>query len=213
MALKFTYLGFWLPYEPETRPEQAPPGALFLRRESDGLDFYAFARDRTNFPVGSLALTAYPTTRGVDGLLGNLVQAIVRDDPQRVFPANGHLVLIEGHPLDDAKPWAAYEQRRLVLDPLGVEDWPEVAKPPVVAVSATQAKIQLFRTKFPDGSDLLSRTEALVEQSTDRELKLWFAGAGTWQITNPNVQAIGAGFNLTPEQIQALFDQADLIAA
>lgn len=50
--------GKWVLYQPDTRPEHAPSNALFARRESDGVDWYAYSRDPNNFTADTVKFTA-----------------------------------------------------------------------------------------------------------------------------------------------------------
>jgi hypothetical protein len=186
MAYQISEIGQFEIYEPDPRPENAPPGALFSRRVSDGADWYAMARPRDAFPEGAVLATALP---GPDQDVF-LVQAIFRvEERSKLFPGASLLLQIEGVDPDDVKPHRLFEYQvyRRSTGEIG-----PIPKPPVLQVTATQAKIQLSRTKSPDGTDLLTLTEALVEKSTDRELKLWFTGAGVWLITS-RISAPGLG--------------------
>lgn len=83
-------------------------------------------------------------------------------------------------------------------------------------VTSVQALIQLSRmphdgSVVPGTDNLLDATEALISQSTDRELKTWFNRSQTWKIDNPNVLKIGQLFHLTKADIQAAFNAAYLI--
>jgi hypothetical protein len=41
--------GKWQRYTPDEVPGDAPPHAMYARRESDGVDWYAYSRDPINF--------------------------------------------------------------------------------------------------------------------------------------------------------------------
>ena len=56
--MAFVDHGKWLIYTPATLPEGAPGGALFLRRESDGVDWYDYVKNGGNFTPGSVKFTA-----------------------------------------------------------------------------------------------------------------------------------------------------------
>jgi hypothetical protein len=49
--------GKWTLYQPDIRPEHAPPSALFARRESDGVDWYEYSRDSSNFSPDTVKFT------------------------------------------------------------------------------------------------------------------------------------------------------------
>jgi hypothetical protein len=75
--------GKWMPYVPDKLPPEAPPNALFCRRESDGVDWYDYVRDPKNFTADGVKFTAF----WQDAYNGFTVGAAVRD-PARLFPAN-----------------------------------------------------------------------------------------------------------------------------
>jgi hypothetical protein len=85
--------GKWVRYEPDRLPEFAPPGALFARRESDGVDWYDYSRDRNNFGADTVKFTVHLQN-------GHAIGAATRD-VTRLFPA-GMLVreLTEFHGID-----------------------------------------------------------------------------------------------------------------
>lgn len=76
--------GIWLPYTPGTLPENAPPSAIFVRRESDGVDWYDYVNSGTNFDPGSIKMTVVGPS--------NVVGAAVFD-PTMMFPGSNALVL------------------------------------------------------------------------------------------------------------------------
>ena len=82
--------GDWQRYTPATLPEDAPGGALFARRTSDGADWYDYVNDSTNFQANTVKMTVAQT----------LVCAATTD-PVRLFPGNGLVLEVTGVPLDD----------------------------------------------------------------------------------------------------------------
>ena len=74
--------GKWALYQPDRLPEQAPPNALFARREGDGVDWYEYVRDSKNFSAEGVKFTAF----WQDAYNGYTVGAATRD-PTRLFPA------------------------------------------------------------------------------------------------------------------------------
>lgn len=208
MAYKITSLGLWEHYTPENPPEGAPVNAMFVRRVSDGADWYEFAR-AFPVPAGALLATALPVVRA-DGMSGNIVQAVTRDISM-IFPGSGHLLMIEGVDPAEEKPWKLFEQQNFDPVKLTIFPWPEMD---VQSVQAVQAKIQLHRTPSADGkSTLLAQTQGLVNASDDIELQLWFAEAANWRVDDPNVQKLGAVLKFKPEEIQALLNAASKIGA
>ena len=75
--------GKWVPYKPDQLPPEAPPNALFCRRESDGVDWYDYVNDDGNFSADGVKFTAF----WQDAFNGFTVGAAVRD-PTLLFPAN-----------------------------------------------------------------------------------------------------------------------------
>jgi hypothetical protein len=89
--------GKWVLYQPDKLPEHAPPGALFVRRESDGVDWYEYIKDENSFAADTVKFTAL----WQDIHNGFTISAATRD-PARLFPA-GQLVreIIDYHGSDD----------------------------------------------------------------------------------------------------------------
>lgn len=50
--------GKWLPYQPMALPPNAPPNALFARRESDQIDWYDYVNSGENFGADTVKLMA-----------------------------------------------------------------------------------------------------------------------------------------------------------
>ena len=80
--------GDWQRYTPATLPEDAPGGALFARRTSDGADWYDYVNDSSNFQANTVKMTVAQT----------LVCAATTD-PVRLFPGNGLVLEVTGVPL------------------------------------------------------------------------------------------------------------------
>jgi len=75
--------GKWVPYKPDQLPPEAPPNALFCRRESDGVDWYDYVNDDGNFSADGVKFTVF----WQDAFNGFTVGAATRD-PTRLFPAD-----------------------------------------------------------------------------------------------------------------------------
>ena len=89
--------GKWVIYQPDTLPEGAPPTALFARRESDGVDWYAYSRDSKNFSPDTVKFTVM----WQDIYNGFTIGAATRD-PARLFPGGALLrEIIDYHGGDD----------------------------------------------------------------------------------------------------------------
>jgi hypothetical protein len=211
MPYTFEDLGEWERYTPDPLPAYAlglSMPVLFARRLSDGVDWYDFARGLGDFTPGTaLATTIRDPATGQEIAMG------LFRDPSLVFPAGLRLLEVSGLDPDDPAPWKSFEQQG--YDPTKKALVPR-AKLPVVSIAASQALIQLSRMPH-DGSvvagapNLAIATEKLVAASGDYELQTWFSRAQRWVVNNPNVQKIGAAFNLSPEDIQAAFEAANLI--
>jgi hypothetical protein len=215
MAYTIEDLGIWQPYTPDViSPEAQAATAMglgvvvFLRRESDGRDWYEFRDADGSFTEGGvLACALFDPGTGLE-----TVDATQRDE-RMIFPAGQRLLEITGVPADDEKPFKLFKGK--VYDPATntIVDPPE---PQAKQVTSAQALIQLSRmphdgSVVPGTDNLLDATEALVAASPDRELKTWFARSQTWRIDNPNVLKIGTAFKLTKEEIQAAFNAASKI--
>jgi hypothetical protein len=89
--------GKWMFYQPDALPEYAPSGALFVRRESDGVDWYVYSRDSRNFSPDTVKFTAL----WQDIHNGYTIGAAARD-PTRLFPAGALLrEIVDYHGGDD----------------------------------------------------------------------------------------------------------------
>ena len=83
--------GSWKQYQPTTPPKAAPANTLFSRRESDGVDWYAYVNSGENFAADSIKIT---TREG--GFVGAAVA-----DPTMLFPGDGGLLEVIGYSGDD----------------------------------------------------------------------------------------------------------------
>ena len=90
--------GEWQVYKPSTLPEGAPPNAMFARRESDGLDWYAYVHPGTNFEEGSIKMTV------VNGTV-----AAATKDATALFPGGATVLEVIGVTEDD--PQAAFGRK------------------------------------------------------------------------------------------------------
>lgn len=86
--------GEWKPYTREAvvSPEGfplVPAGTMFCKRESDGVDWYDFARAEGSFGEGSVLVACLPTDLG-------LITQGVFSDFTRMFPQNQRLIEIQG---------------------------------------------------------------------------------------------------------------------
>jgi hypothetical protein len=75
--------GRWSGYTPGTLPPEAPPGALYIRRDSDGVDWYVYLRDVTSFGADTVKLSAL----WQDAYNGYVV-SVATYDADRLFPVD-----------------------------------------------------------------------------------------------------------------------------
>lgn len=75
--------GKWMPYQPDKLPEFMPPNTLFARRESDGMDWYVYSRDNTNFSPDTVKFTAL-----WQDIHNGFVIGAATFDVTRLFPAD-----------------------------------------------------------------------------------------------------------------------------
>lgn len=73
------------------------------------------------------------------------------------------------------------------------------------AIKPSQGKIMLHRM------GLLESVEAMIQNSPDVELRLFWEYALTWELDNSYIQAMAASIGLTSEDVEAFFTQANEI--
>jgi hypothetical protein len=113
--------GVWVRYTPEVLPETAPNGAIFAKRESDGVDWYDYVRPdflRMHPPKqptydtnGKVIEPNLKSNFHPDGIVCNvfhhrdhdahIVGATVRGDPTAVYAINQRIIEITGYTGDD----------------------------------------------------------------------------------------------------------------
>lgn len=120
------------------------------------------------------------------------------------LPWRGEAIQGVQYPLSIEKTWG--EDRLLGLG-LIVYLSPPAPEPDntVVEVTASQAKIVLER------KGLLPSVEALVNQHSNPEVRIWFNNALHWRKSNKWIQAFAEVLNLTPSQLDDLFIQASKV--
>lgn len=72
-------------------------------------------------------------------------------------------------------------------------------------IRPSQGKIMLHRM------GLLESVEAMIQNSPDVELRLFWEYALTWELDNSYIQAMAASIGLTSEDVEAFFTQANEI--
>lgn len=126
--------GKWQLYRPDTLPKDAPPHAMFAKREDDGVDWYVYSRDPKNFTDGTVKFTAM-----WQGNYDGFVIGAATFDVTTLFPA-GQLVLeiIDYHGGD---PQAELGERLYDPDARLLRERPAL-KPPVDPLEARVAAIE-----------------------------------------------------------------------
>lgn len=135
--------GKWVLYQPDTFPPHAPYGALFARRESDGVDWYVYSRDSKNFFGPD---TVKFTAMWQDIHSGFVIGAATRD-VTRLFPA-GQLLreIIDYHGGDD--PQAELGQKLFDPDSRTLHALPPLPRAPdplEARVAAIEAKLGIAK--------------------------------------------------------------------
>jgi len=129
--------GKWVPYVPEQWPLHAPPGALFARRVSDGVDWYEYARAGTNFGADTVKFTAY----WQDAYEGYTVGAATRDLNR--FPCPLGMLVREIVDYRGGDPQAELGDKIYDLDTHRLRARPELPIPPYfVKLEARLAAIE-----------------------------------------------------------------------
>jgi len=75
--------GTWSSYTPDTLPSGAPPGALYVQRDSDSVDWYQYLKDGTHFGAGTVKFSAL-----WQAVYNGYVVSVAVYDADRLFPAN-----------------------------------------------------------------------------------------------------------------------------
>jgi len=119
--------GFWIGYIPAEHPEDAPRGAAFCRRESDGFDWYEYVNVEDGneahkarvkqFQIGTVKCVVEPKGRGKEN---EPVEPIVRCaavDETRLFPQDCQLIELDDvkRPQDEAALIEEFANRRIDL--------------------------------------------------------------------------------------------------
>lgn len=186
--------GVWRPYKPDVLPDWAVDAGiagvnfLFLKRESDGVDFYEYRNAEGTFAAGSVVACTlfYPLYEA------EIIKSVFFDHSM-VLPVNQRLIEIDGVPAGTPSVHDLFTEK--VFDPatLTVEERPET---PVMIVSAAQAKTALFNTKLPDGTNVLDRVKIIVGEYPYEPVRIFYDSANVWEKANPYVRAIALELGL-----------------
>ena len=133
--------GKWEPYQPDKLPELAPLGAMFARRESDGVDWYDYVRDKKNFTADSVKFTVL----WQDIHNGFIVGAATRD-PTRLFPAGQRVAeIIDYH---GGEPQIELGNRLFKPDSNTLHGVPSPPSPPAFDFQGLEARIAAIEAKL-----------------------------------------------------------------
>jgi hypothetical protein len=150
MPTSYKSHGSWSRYEPteDQIPAGAPPGAMYAKRDTDGVDWYAYARDPKNFTEGSTKLILQK--------VGDVVMVSSSAiDQNRLFPQGATVLEVIGAGITtDAEALAAYHSKIVDLDNDTFTDPPG---PPV-----TTQKADIWRRCTDNEADTLSNLLAAL---------------------------------------------------
>lgn len=221
MAPQIKDLGLWNQYTPETPPdwaEQLPLGqrVLFVRRDSDGTDWYDFRNAEGSFTDGYLlATTIKENNSGLE-----IIQGIHRDQTTIAVPNGMRVIEIEDMSPDDPAPWKAYEGR--VFDPAALTIG-EIWAPPVMSVRDYQFAGQANAEGIIDDQETDDwvatgvvpdkLVQAVKEQNLgaerERRVLLFLRGTTVYPRFHELTPLLAASFGKdTPEKLDAFFRSA-----
>lgn len=210
MTYSITDHGVWRPYTPDPMPdwvaEMHNVGGIiiFLKRESDGADFYEYRNKTGRFAENAVTATVLlnPATDI------ETVKSVFRGHDM-VFPLNQRLIEIVGVGDDVEKVHKLFEWKTYHPDTVSLSD---PAPAPVYSVTAAQAKTALFNMKRPDGKTQLDYLEEVMAEHDYRPMKIFFDGAIVWQKADSYVQSIALELGLVTYDAEGNAKDADLDA-
>jgi hypothetical protein len=218
MAPQIKDLGVWNAYTPEVLPawtSQAAPGQrfLFVRRDSDGADWYEFRLKKNSFANGFLlATTMHESRTGQE-----IVQGIHRDRTTIAVPNGLRVIEIEDLSPDDPTPWKAYEGR--IFDPVTLTIG-DLWTPPVMSVRDYQFAGQAAAEGIIDddaamqwvtvGTTPQKLIDTVKEKVTDpdrqKRVLLFLAGTTVFPRFHELTPILAASFGkVTTEKLDAFF--------
>lgn len=212
--------GQWEKYVPNPLPKWAvglPDGrsVMFMRRVSDGVDWYEYRNAGTNFQAGSvLSCTLLNPSDGIETL-----KAVVRDVSQ-LTPAGQRVIEIFGFDPADDKPWNTLAW--MTYDPIAKTLGPP-APDPVLSVKDYQFAGQAAAEGIISSDDALQWVtvgkvpqvliDAVKANVTDPERQgrvlLFLAGTTIYPRNHELTPILAASFGKdTPEKLDAFFAAA-----
>jgi hypothetical protein len=131
--------GTWQAYVPATLPIGAPSGALFVRRDSDGVDWYDYVKAGSNFTAGSVKFTAL-----WQDLYSSYVCKVATFDETMLFPTGQMVREITGYGGSD--PQADFGQK--LYDP-ATDTFSDIPYPvwPPRAANDLEARVAALEAK------------------------------------------------------------------
>ncbi|MHB2205078.1 hypothetical protein [Methylobacterium sp. CM6257] len=218
MAPQIIDLGLWNPYVPDKLPpwtSAAAPGQqfIFVRRDSDGVDWYDFRAKKGSFKDKFLlATTSKETNTGHE-----IVQGVHRDRNTIAVPIGMRVIQIEDVSPADPTPWKTYEQR--IYDP-AARTIGDLWAPPVMSVRDYQFAGQAAAEGIISDEDALNwitvgttpqkLIDTVKEKVTDPERQkrvlLFMAGTTVFPRFHELTPILAASFGkATPEKVDAFF--------
>ncbi|MFB0490178.1 hypothetical protein ABIE45_002764 [Methylobacterium sp. OAE515] len=214
--------GTWKPYKPDPLPEWAQDlvtiggTVVFLKRETDGLDFYDFRKEE---PFAENAVVAAALPDPATGL--EIVKSVFRDTSM-MFPTNQRLIEIDGVDPSITDPHNLFTEQ--LFDPAALTFSPP-PPPQVLSVKDYQFAGEAATRGIISNDDAMAWVGqgkipqsliAAVQQSvTDPERKtrvlLFLAGTTIFPRNHELTPILAASFGITtPDALDAFFASANL---
>lgn len=167
-------------YTPDALPDLAPGDALFMRRTSDGLDWYTnWSHKADAFDPTDVLATVFSDSRDA------VVQCVVRATNVQMMPVGRQrIIVIKGVDPAIEKPHKLFEQQHFDADALTITPFPEPVKQVItykkdIWVRATDAEADTI--------------EAVLAQQTTRKQNI-FRDATYLDHAEPLFAELTAGF-------------------
>jgi hypothetical protein len=120
--------GKWIPYKPEVFPKDAPPTALFAKRESDGKDWYQHVNDPASFQPDTVKIAFSFHEAEKEWIIG---PAVI--DATMIFPANHYVREIDGFgSTDENEIIAAFRNKVIDIKTNAMKDRPKNNAPSLI---------------------------------------------------------------------------------
>jgi len=214
--------GFWKPYKPDPVPEWAQAvmsiggPVVFLRRDSDGFDFYDF---RSTAPFAENAVVAAALPDASTGL--EVVKSVFRDTDM-AFPTNQRLIEIDGVDPSITDPHNLFTEQ--LFDPaaltfsvppppkvMSVKDYQFAGEAAARAIiSDDDAMAWVSQGKIPQ-SLISAVQQAVTDPDRQKRVLLFLAGTTIFPRNHELTPILAASFGITtPDALDAFFASANL---